>query len=191
VINSGRLLRPQDGVGAKFVCGWLIALMLLALMAPVAVAQVQLEQVSARTFRVVGPNGTFRTVPDQAAAGQVLVRMARTARAGDLDRLLATTDTEVIRRYASGDLFLIKLPAGQTVNEGIAALQRQAGVGVVSADRLKYATRVPNDTRYAEQYHWPLIKAEEALPGSRISQALEACLEMETKVLLMEMFMLI
>lgn len=162
MINSGRLLRPQDGVGAKFVRGWLIALMLLALMAPVAVAQVQLEQVSARTFRVAGPNGTFRTVPDQAAAGQVLVRMARTASPGDLDRLLAATGTQIIHRYASGDLFLIKLPAGQTVNEGIAALQRQAGVGVVSPDRLKYATRVPNDTRYAEQYHWPLIKAEEA-----------------------------
>ncbi len=162
MINSGRVLRPQNGVGSKFVRGWLMPLVLLTLITQAAVAQVQLEQVSARTFRVAGPNGVFRTVPDQAAAGQVLVRMARTARPGDLDRVLAATDTQIIRQYASGDLFLLKLPAGQGVNEGIAAIERQAGVGVASADRLKYCLRVPNDTRYGEQYHWPLIKAEQA-----------------------------
>jgi len=166
VINSGRLLRPETGVRRLCVRALLAAIVLSALITQTAVAQmageVRLEQVSPRMLRVPGPGGTVRTVPDLAAAGQVLVRMAPTATPADLERLLAATNTQVIKAYSYGNRYLLRLPEGQRVNDGVNAISGRGGVGIVSPDRAKYIMRVPNDTRYDEQWHWPLIKATEA-----------------------------
>ncbi len=166
MINSGRVLRPETGVGRLCVRALLVAIVLSTLITQAAVAQmgreVRLEQVSPRMLRAPGPGGTVRTVPDLAASGQILVRMRTGITPAEVEALLADTGTSILRTYPDGELFLLELPAGQGVVEAVDDFNGRPEVGLASPDRLMYLLRVPNDPRYSQQWHWPLIHAEEA-----------------------------
>jgi len=147
------------------VRGFLTALILLVFVSQAAFAQgprqIRTERVSGRTLPMATPAGV-RTVPDEAVAGQVLVRLQPGTSTAALQGLLAATDTGIVRTYPDGQLFLLKLPAGQTVNEAVAALNVRPEVALASPDRLMYLLLTPNDPRYSEQWHWPLIHAPAA-----------------------------
>ncbi len=165
MIIPGQSSRPCSGVRKLTVSALLTVLILSVMAVQVAIAQapaqVGTERVSARTFRMSGPTG-FRSVPDVAASGQVIVQLSPGISQANLQHFLDSTGTEVIRQFRTSGMFLLKTPQGQTINEATASLQGRAEVQLVSPDRTMYTLAVPNDPQYAQQWHWSKISAEQA-----------------------------
>ena len=65
----------------------------------------------------------------------------------------------VLRRYPLGNVALVGLPEGMTVPHGVELLGTVSTVRKPEPNRVKYLLATPNDPRYPEQYHWPLIDA--------------------------------
>lgn len=120
------------------------------------------EIVSLRTWTRMLPGGVVETLPDLAASGQVLVRLAPTVTPAQLQQLLRDTGCTVRRAYRTPGHFLLGLPANLTVAQGQQLLRPQPLVRSVSPDRVAYPSRTPNDPYYEQQYFWPLIQADRA-----------------------------
>jgi len=165
VINSALASRPETALRRMLVRACLAAIILLTLLIQVAVAgvpgRVRTELVSTRMLPIATVAGT-RIVPDLAAAGQILVRTRPGISRTDVQSMLAATDTSVLRVYDDGRLLLLKLPAGQSVTGAVARFNARPEVRLASPDRLMYPQGIPNDMRYGEQWHWPLIQAPQA-----------------------------
>ena len=114
-----------------------------------------------------------------AVSGQALIRVASTTTTPDLEAALAASGCRLIKRYTVGHntIALAGLPAGYSVPQGVALLQKTRLVLKAEPDRLgpparrppaaaagllaqaaatTPTTRVPNDPQYKRQYQWPL-----------------------------------
>lgn len=129
------------------------------LLAQVAFAALETEVVSARVMRVSAVGGGTRTVPDLAISGRVLAQLAPGVTIEQLEARLAANNCTLIKAIPHTPVVVIGLPDGMKVPEGQQLWAAEAIVERVEPDRLIYATAVPNDPLYPDQYHWPRIAA--------------------------------
>jgi subtilisin family serine protease len=120
------------------------------------------EVVSARVVRHAGARGQMVTSPDLAVSGQILLELWPAATAEEFTAALQAIGGSVLHVFRSPGLLLVKLPAGMAVSDGVQRWRMEPAVKYADPDRLAYATRVPNDTLYATQYHLPLINCPAA-----------------------------
>ncbi len=66
------------------------------------------------------------------------------------------------KTFAMSGWSLIKIPAGESTETARAALIKSLGEANVTLNFRRYATKVPNDPSYGEQWQWPKIKAPDA-----------------------------
>ncbi len=119
------------------------------------------EVVSARTLPMARLQGV-EIVQDLAVSGQILVKLYSSATAAEFQETLRQQNCTILHQYRPYNLFLIGLPPGATVNEGLNQWRSQPGVALAEPDRLMYQMGVPNDPRYSEQYQWEITNAPAA-----------------------------
>ncbi|MCD6351166.1 MAG: S8 family serine peptidase [Armatimonadetes bacterium] len=136
----------------------------LALILAVAVA----IPASAASFRteVWGPgahraliNGRITVVPNECAAGQCLVRLSPWVSGQRFADMLARHNGRILKAFPRYRMYLVSLPEGTTVRQGVAIWEAEAGVLDAEPNLLCYPSLVPNDPRYSEQYQWPRVSA--------------------------------
>jgi len=149
-----RGLRPA----VRLVLTLLPFLLLLTLLPAWGAPRWQTEVVSPRPVRLMRPMSAA-PLPDLAVSGQVLIQAQPGVSTADLRAALEAKGCRLLKRYRLGSLALVKLPAGTSVPDGLALVRTAQHVRAASPDRLCYPLRIPNDPRYDEQWHWPLISA--------------------------------
>lgn len=131
----------------------------LITLSVVGVAALETEIVSPQMISVPAPGGGTMRVPDAAASGQVIARVAAGVSAQQLAERLQANNSILQRHIPNTPLVVIELPEGMTVNQGVALWAADPIIAAVEPDRLVYRHATPNDPLYAEQWHWPLIAA--------------------------------
>lgn len=141
----------------------LVSLALLILLPLAAHARIPLvgpnerEVVSAQVIRYMNARGQLSLAPDLAVKGRILIEAQPGASVADLDAALRRIGGSVLHAFRTPGQYLVALPEGMTVKQGLALWRAEAAVKIASPDRLMYELAVPNDPQYAQQYHLPLI----------------------------------
>ncbi len=143
----------------RAVCVALIA----ALAAVMAVAGAGAEALRTEVYspwtRVAFVNGRSQVIRDLCVSGQCLIRLAPGVTAEQFDAMLRRHNARVLRAFPRYGLFLVSLPEGMTVRQGVAMWRAEPGVIDAAPDRIKYQFVTPNDPMYSRQWHWPKINA--------------------------------
>lgn len=156
---------PRYRRSPRFV---LVSLALLILLPLAAHARIPLvgpgdtEVVSAQVIRYVDAQGRATISPDLAIKGRILIEAQPGATPADLDAALQRIGGSVLHAFRTPGQYLVALPEGMTVKEGLAQWRGEAAIRIASPDRLMYELAVPNDPQYAQQYHLPLIQCPTA-----------------------------
>ena len=103
---------------------------------------------------------TFR--PRQAVANRVLVQLRPGQRPEAPAALAWRTGTRVRNVFPRFGMAVLELPAGVDRPQAEAALSAAPEVEFVEPDWIVYPARVPTDSRYADQWHHPIIRSPEA-----------------------------
>jgi len=93
-----------------------------------------------------------------ANSGELLVQFAAAAAGVARAQSISKGQGTVLRTLARG-WTLVTLPAGMTVEEGMAYYEKQAGVAAVAPNTLYQTSVVPNDTSLSQQYALSSINA--------------------------------
>ncbi|MEN6545421.1 MAG: S8 family serine peptidase, partial [Armatimonadia bacterium] len=101
--------------------------------------------------------GYWSNVYDYAMSGQVLVSLLPTVGQAQLDRMLSTTGCTLLYDFKTPGLYLIGLPEGMSVPDGLARMRAQSIVKSASPDQVTYVCGIPNDPSFAQQWHWTKI----------------------------------
>lgn len=142
--------------------GRILAVLFLAILAiPTWAAPPWRTEVYGPGVRTSMVAGKITMVRDECAAGQCLVRLQPGVTEEEFAALLAQQKGEVLKAFPRYGMFLVSLPEGVTVVQGVAAWRAQPGVADAGPDLVYYPLRTPNDPRYGEQYHWPRVNAPE------------------------------
>lgn len=96
-------------------------------------------------------------VYDRAISGQVLVSLLPTVGQAQLDRMLANLGCTLLYDFKTPGLYLIGLPEGNSVVDGVARIKAQSIVKSVSPDKLMYLCGTPNDTLWLGQTYFTQI----------------------------------
>lgn len=123
-------------------------------------AQVKTEVYSPQ-MRVAWMDGRPRLVKDLCAAGQCFVQLAPTVTEGEFAGMLQAEGGTVLKAFPHYRLFLVSLPEGVLVADGVRRWMGWPGVVAAEPNRLRYPTRTPNDPFYNQQYQWPRVMAPE------------------------------
>lgn len=119
------------------------------------------EVYSPRLIRV-GPPGRAQLVPDLCVSGQCLVTLEPTVTPAQFQAALARQGGRVLQAFPRLRMFLVSLPQGTAVSQGVARWRGEPGVANAGPNGLKYPMAPPNDPLYAQQYQWPRIAAPDA-----------------------------
>ena len=113
------------------------------------------------------------TGPDHAP-GQMMVTLKPGYREADMRRVASANGMTIVKSLPVPNTYLVKWGAAnagtRTVLSGVAddvyvkcvRVARNAAVASVSPNHYRYAFAVPNDPRYSEQWHYPLIRMPQA-----------------------------
>lgn len=152
---------PRHSKTAARTAGWL-ALALLALVVCVpAGAVVKTEPVPGTTVNTWTPDGT-KVVPPEAVSGQVLIQLKAGTTDAQLQAALARRQGNLLKAVPSINTYLVSLPDGTSVTQGVAAWKGENIVALAGPDLVCQFTAVPGDPLYSQQYHLPLISAPKA-----------------------------
>lgn len=111
---------PRHSKTAARTAGWL-ALALLALVVCVpAGAVVKTEPVPGTTVNTWTPDGT-KVVPPEAVSGQVLIQLKAGTTDAQLQAALARRQGNLLKAVPSINTYLVSLPDGTSVTQGVAA----------------------------------------------------------------------
>ncbi len=100
--------------------------------------------------------GASKHVPNRLLVG--LRPMVSPAQVGTLG---VKSDGKITRALAGGGVLVLDYPVGTDMGRALAEILGSPGVAFVEPDTMMYPTLVPNDPKYPEQYHWPVIRAPE------------------------------
>ncbi len=140
----------------------LVAAIAAASIATIALAAaVPTEVYSPQTIRILTPQGP-KTVPILCASGRVLIRLRPGATAEQLREALQGMEGRILKAWPDLGLYMVSLPHGMSVREGVLRWAGQAPVAAAYPDLVKYAARVPNDPLYSQQWQWDKISAPSA-----------------------------
>ncbi|MEW5825136.1 MAG: S8 family serine peptidase [Pseudomonadota bacterium] len=117
------------------------------------------------------PSGVDRLMVkfvDAQSRAQALANSARLPRAGEVLPALSEATGQGLRyqRAMSGEADVVRLERKMTLEEAQALAERlaaQPGVEWAVPDQRRHALRVPNDPRYAEQWHYQTLVTGQAL----------------------------
>lgn len=113
------------------------------------------EIIGPRTMTIRGPGGVPKVVREEAASGQLLVQLRPGTTPAQAAALLQRRKSTVISETGTPGLYVVSLPAGMTVPQGVALWRAEPEVALAEPDRIRYPLIVPNDPFYSSQYHWP------------------------------------
>jgi hypothetical protein len=96
---------------------------------------------------------------DECVAGQCFIQLQPGVTIGQLREMLAEQGGQLLRAFPRYGLFLVSLPPGLSVREGVVRWRAQRGIRHAGPNRILRALLTPNDPLYSQQYHWPLVQA--------------------------------
>ncbi len=155
--------RRHDAVyGVRVSVATLAFVLVFSACALSAFATLDTEIVGPRTMVVRAADGGMKTIPEEAASGQLIVQLQPDTTAAQFQALLDKHGCSVIRTISPYRQYLISLPAGMSIPNAQAAWSAEAQVFQAEPDYLVYALYVPDDPRYSEQYQWDRTSAPAA-----------------------------
>ncbi len=155
--------RRRDAVyGARVSVATLAFVILFGACALSAFAALDTEIVGSRTMVVRAADGGMKTIPEEAAAGHLIVQLQPGTTTAQFNALLAKHGCSLVRAISPYQQFLISLPDGMSIPDARTAWAAEAGVLHAEPDYVVYALYVPDDPRYSEQYQWDLTAAPAA-----------------------------
>ena len=98
----------------------------------------------------------------RAVPQRLLVGVHPTVNTSQVVAFKARTGASIPKAIAGGRVLVIDFPEGADMQAMYTQAAAIPGVDFVEQDTMVYPTLIPNDPRYAQQYHWPLIRAPEA-----------------------------
>ena len=137
------------------------AVLVFALCGQVWGQGVRTEVYSPRLM-MVGPPGRPQVVPDLCVSGQCLVTLEPTVTPAQFQVTLDRLGGRVLQAFPRFRTFLVSLPEGTAVSQGVARWRAEPGVANAGPNGFKYPMAPPNDPLYAQQYHWPRVMAPDA-----------------------------
>ncbi len=144
------------GSGSPLVCCAVLALIVLS---SAGVLAFDTEVVSPRMYTMSTRGGGQQTVPDLAVSGRVLVELAPGTTMAQLQDRLAANKCTLTSAIPNTRVVVVGLPEGMSVVEGRDLWASETVAAAAEPDYLKYATAVPDDPLYPQQWHWPKISA--------------------------------
>lgn len=144
---------------------WRYALVLVALSAAGWAAPPRLVPLAAPSYTQVSPQGRVVVHPAQAVADRLLLIMEPVAASLATPQAVATAAVAGARVQAvlpRSRVLVVDLPAGSDLAEAAARFQARPEVQLAVPDTLVYPQLIPNDPKYPQQYHLPLVRAPEA-----------------------------
>lgn len=86
-------------------------------------------------------------------SGHLLIKRSSNVRRTAAARWTLLRNLQVVTKLKSlGNFEVVKLPAGMSIKEGMKALENDPGVESVAPDYFLYATELPNDASFAQQW---------------------------------------
>ncbi|MCX7599318.1 MAG: S8 family serine peptidase, partial [Armatimonadetes bacterium] len=144
----------------------LLALVVIAVLVTLFPCLVQgqglrTEVYSPRLIRV-GPPGASQVVADLCVSGQCLVTLDPVVTAAQFQEALARRGGRILAAFPRLRTFLVSLPEGTSVRQGVAQWSAEPGVAAAGPNSFRYRAAPPNDPLYGQQYQWPRIAAPDA-----------------------------
>jgi len=155
VISSGRF-RPS-----WLLCSWL-ALLIASPVPSGSATTPRKVPVSGTLYRIIRPNGTTHHIPPEAVADRLIVKLRPYVGPQHLQPLATQTASRIERVLPVSGMLVVKLPAGSDLQTAAAQFMARPEVEFAVPDTFVYPTRVPNDPKYDQQYHLPLVDAPQA-----------------------------
>ncbi|MBC7286630.1 MAG: S8 family serine peptidase, partial [Armatimonadetes bacterium] len=106
--------------------------------------------------------GRLVPVPDECVSGQCLIRISPTMTAAQFEEILRRRGARVLKAFPRYGIFLVSLPEGVAVRDGVEQWRGEAGVIVAEPNRIVRLMLTPNDPMYSQQWHWPKVNAPQA-----------------------------
>ena len=113
-------------------------------------------------YRIVGPTGVIHYMPRRAVADRLIVKLRPYVGPQQLQPLAAQTNSQIERVLPVSGMLVVVLPAGSNLQAAAARFMGRPEVEFAVPDTFVYPTRIPNDPKYNQQYHLPLVDAPQA-----------------------------
>ena len=99
----------------------------------------------------------------QAAAGELLVKLAPSVSLTAMTSLRPENDYQIMERVSNNDpVFRVKLDQGVDLLSAMQSLRKDPRVSVVEPNYIAFPALVPTDPKYGEKFEFPLIDAPQA-----------------------------
>ena len=97
-----------------------------------------------------------------AVADRLIVGLDPQVRVEEVAPMAAVAGGQVARLLPFSGLLIVDLPPGTDLESAAAVYRAAPGVRFAEPDTAVYPQTVPNDPRYTDQWHLPLVRAEQA-----------------------------
>lgn len=118
--------------------------------------------VSVGPMRLMATRQGLRFRPQLAIADRLVVQVDRRGQQPNWAALRTADGPVVVHRDLGRGSYIVSLPPNSDLLTAARQLRTQPGVRLVEPDCLIYPSLIPNDPKYADQYHLPLIAAPAA-----------------------------